>query len=137
MLFLQTTLKNDRKLFYRKIYVLLTRSKENLYVLIPEKFDENLPAEIKNVIETIKKIRKHSKSCRRAEQRQKNRKLKNKTSLHKTRAKRYKRQSRASGSRKRTICHNSGVVWVEFSLKFGLATTDQPMKANFTPVPTY
>ena len=71
LLFLQTTLKNDRKLFYRKIYVLLTRSKENLYVLIPEKFDENLPAEIKNVIETIKKIRKHSKSCRRAEQRQK------------------------------------------------------------------
>ena len=59
--FLQTTLKNDRKLFYRKIYVLLTRSKENLYVSIPEKLDENLPAEIKNTIETIKKIRKHSK----------------------------------------------------------------------------
>ena len=64
--FLKTTLKNDRKLFYRKIYVLLTRSKENLYVSIPEKLDKNLPTEIKNVIETIK-IRKHSKSCRRAE----------------------------------------------------------------------
>ena len=55
MPFLQTTLKNDRKLFYRKIYVLLTRSKENLYVSIPEKLDENLPDEIKSAIETIKK----------------------------------------------------------------------------------
>lgn len=52
--FLQTTLKNGRKLFYRKIYVLLTRSKENLYVSIPEKLDENLSNGIKNVIETIK-----------------------------------------------------------------------------------
>ena len=63
MLFLQTTLKNDRKLSYRKIYVLLTRSKENLYVLIPEKFDENLPAEIKNVIETIKKYASIAKAA--------------------------------------------------------------------------
>lgn len=109
--FLQTTLKNDRKLFYRKIYVLLTRSKENLYVSIPEKLDENLPDEKKHN-RNDKKIRKHSKSCRRAEQRRENRKLKNKTSLHKTRAKRYKRRSRASDSRKRTVCHNSGAIWV-------------------------
>ena len=61
--FLQTTLKNDRKLFYRKIYVLLTRSKENLYVSIPEKLDENLPAEIKNVIETIKKYASIAKAA--------------------------------------------------------------------------
>jgi len=61
--FLQTTLKNDRKLFFRKIYVLLTRSKENLYVSIPEKLDENLPAEIKNVIETIKKYASIAKAA--------------------------------------------------------------------------
>ena len=63
LLFLQTTLKNDRKLFYRKIYVLLTRSKENLYILTSEKFDENLPAEIKNVIETIKKYASIAKAA--------------------------------------------------------------------------
>ena len=63
MLFLQTTLKNDRKLFYRKIYVLLTRSKENLYVSIPEKLDENLPDEIKSVIETIKKYASIAKAA--------------------------------------------------------------------------
>jgi len=61
--FLQTTLKNDRKLFYRKIYVLLTRSKENLYVSIPEKLDENLPDEIKSVIETIKKYASIAKAA--------------------------------------------------------------------------
>jgi hypothetical protein len=61
--FLQTTLKNDCKLFYRKIYVLLTRSKENLYVSIPEKLDENLPTEIKNVIETIKKYASIAKAA--------------------------------------------------------------------------
>lgn len=61
--FLQTTLKNDRKLFFRKIYVLLTRSKENLYVSIPEKLDENLPNEIKSVIETIKKYASIAKAA--------------------------------------------------------------------------
>lgn len=42
-------------LFYRKIYVLLTRSRENLYISLPKNLDENLPDEIKQVIEIIKK----------------------------------------------------------------------------------
>ena len=121
--FLQTTLKNDRKLFFRKIYVLLTRSKENLYVSIPEKLDENLPNEIKSVIETIKKYASIAKAAEGPNKDEKNRKLKNKTSIHKTRAKRYKRRSRTGGDWKRTVCHNSWAVWLEFRLKFGLATT--------------
>lgn len=48
------TFENDKKLFYRKIYVLLTRSKENLYISLPDKIDENLPKEIKEVISIIK-----------------------------------------------------------------------------------
>ncbi len=53
--FLQTIYKNERALFYRKIYVLLTRSRENLYISLPKNLDENLPDEIKKVIEIIKK----------------------------------------------------------------------------------
>lgn len=53
--FLQTIYKNERALFYRKIYVLLTRSRENLYISLPRNLDENLPDEIKKVIEIIKK----------------------------------------------------------------------------------
>ncbi|WP_187424528.1 hypothetical protein [Campylobacter concisus] len=52
---MQTIYKNERELFYRKIYVLLTRSRENLYISLPKKLDENLPDEIKQVIEVIKK----------------------------------------------------------------------------------
>ena len=53
--FLQTIYKNERELFYRKIYVLLTRSRENLYISLPKNLDENLPDEIKQVIDIIKK----------------------------------------------------------------------------------
>ncbi len=53
--FLQTIYKNEMALFYRKIYVLLTRSRENLYISLPKNLDENLPDEIKQVIEIIKK----------------------------------------------------------------------------------
>ena len=53
--FLQTICKNERALFYRKIYVLLTRSRENLYISLPKNLDENLPDEIKKVVEIIKK----------------------------------------------------------------------------------
>ena len=53
--FLQTIYKNERALFYRKIYVLLTRSRENLYISLPKNLDENLPDEIKQVVEIIKK----------------------------------------------------------------------------------
>lgn len=53
--FLQTIYKNERALFYRKIYVLLTRSRENLYISLPKNLDENLPDEIKRVVEIIKK----------------------------------------------------------------------------------
>ena len=53
--FLQTIHKNERALFYRKIYVLLTRSRENLYISLPKNLDENLPDEISQVIEVIKK----------------------------------------------------------------------------------
>jgi len=53
--FLQTIYKNERALFYRKIYVLLTRSRENLYISLPKNLDENLPDEIKKVVEIIKK----------------------------------------------------------------------------------
>ena len=53
--FLQTIYKNERALFYRKIYVLLTRSRENLYISLPKNLDENLPDEIKQVIDVIKK----------------------------------------------------------------------------------
>ena len=53
--FLQTIYKNERVLFYRKIYVLLTRSRENLYISLPKNLDENSPDEIKQVIEVIKK----------------------------------------------------------------------------------
>lgn len=52
--FIKMTFENDKKLFYRKIYVLLTRSKENLYISLPDKIDENLPKEIKEVISIIK-----------------------------------------------------------------------------------
>ncbi|WP_204161529.1 ATP-binding domain-containing protein [Campylobacter concisus] len=55
LLFLQTIYKNERALFYRKIYVLLTRSRENLYISLPKNLDENLPDEIKQVVEIIKK----------------------------------------------------------------------------------
>ena len=44
--FLQTIYKNERALFYRKIYVLLTRSRENLYISLPKNLDENSPDEI-------------------------------------------------------------------------------------------
>lgn len=53
--FLQTIYKNERALFYRKIYVLLTRSRENVYISLPKNLDENLPDEIKQVVEIIKK----------------------------------------------------------------------------------
>lgn len=53
--FLQTIYKNERALFYRKIYVLLTRSRENLYISLPKNLNKNLPDEIKKVIEIIKK----------------------------------------------------------------------------------
>ena len=53
--FLQTIYKNERELFYRKIYVLLTRSRENLYISLPKNLDENLPDEIRQVVEIIKK----------------------------------------------------------------------------------
>lgn len=53
--FLQTIYKNEGALFYRKIYVLLTRSRENLYISLPKNLDENLPDEIKKVVEIIKK----------------------------------------------------------------------------------
>ena len=53
--FLQTIYKNERALFYRKIYVLLTRSRENLYISLPQKLDENLPDEIKQVVEIMTK----------------------------------------------------------------------------------
>jgi len=52
---LQTIYKNEKALFYRKIYVLLTRSRENLYISLSKNLDENLPDEIKQVIEVIKK----------------------------------------------------------------------------------
>lgn len=52
--FIKMTFENDKKLFYRKIYVLLTRSKENLYISLPDKIDENLPKEIKEVMSIIK-----------------------------------------------------------------------------------
>ena len=54
--FLQTIYKNEMALFYRKIYVLLTRSRENLYISLPKNLDENLPDEIKQVIEVIKNM---------------------------------------------------------------------------------
>ena len=59
--FLQTIYKNERVLFYRKIYVLLTRSRENLYISLPKNLDENLPDEIKKVVEIIKKYANLSK----------------------------------------------------------------------------
>ena len=43
--------------------MLLTRSKEHLYVSIPEKLDENLLNEIKSVIETIKKYASIAKAA--------------------------------------------------------------------------
>lgn len=52
---MQTIYKNERALFYRKIYVLLTRSRENLYISLPKNLDENLPDEIKQAVEIIKK----------------------------------------------------------------------------------
>ena len=52
---MQTIYKNEKALFYRKIYVLLTRSRENLYISLSKNLDENLPDEIKQVIEVIKK----------------------------------------------------------------------------------
>ena len=74
--FLQTIYKNERALFYRKIYVLLTRSRENLYISLPKNLDENLPDEIKQVIGVIKKYASITQDLP-----QKNEEIKEKSSL--------------------------------------------------------
>lgn len=53
--FCKPYIKMKWRFFIEKFYVLLTRSRENLYILLPKKLDENLPDEIKQVIEIIKK----------------------------------------------------------------------------------
>ena len=53
--FLHTIYKNERELFYRKIYVLLTRTRENLYISLHKILYENLHDEIKRLLEIIKK----------------------------------------------------------------------------------
>ncbi len=53
--FCKPYIKMKWRFFIEKFYVLLTRSRENLYILLPKKLDENLPDEIKQVIEVIKK----------------------------------------------------------------------------------
>ena len=53
--FLKTTAKNDPDILYRKVYVLLTRALENLYISIEnqDKLVDN--AELKNILEIINK----------------------------------------------------------------------------------
>lgn len=60
--FLKVIFTYDREIFYRKIYVLLTRSGAKLYISLPENIDENLAPEIKNVINTIKTYASNSKN---------------------------------------------------------------------------
>ena len=95
--FLQTIYKNERALFYRKIYVLLTRSRENLYISLPKNLDENLPDEIKKVIEIIKKYANLTQVLSETEGDKKTRSSLKLASIRGF--KRYKRRSRASCGR--------------------------------------
>ena len=109
--FLQTIYKNERELFYRKIYVLLTRSRENLYISLPKNLDENLPDEIKQVIEVIKKYASITQDLPPKNEEIKE-KIKPKTSLYKASFKRCKRGWRASGDGQSALCHHSRALCI-------------------------
>lgn len=57
--FLRRSLQQDKDIFYRKIYVLLTRALENIYISTGS-MKSNEDAKIKKVLEIIEKYKEHS-----------------------------------------------------------------------------
>ena len=97
-------------LFYRKIYVLLTRSRENLYISLPKNLDENLPDEIKQVIEIIKKYASITQDLP-----PKSEQIKEKSSLKLASIRpvlRDVKKGRASGDGQSALCHHSWAICI-------------------------
>ncbi len=59
--FLLTALKYEKELLYRKVYVLLTRAKERLYISLPNNFGDT-SQEITTILQTIQKYTSASNS---------------------------------------------------------------------------
>lgn len=80
--------------------------------MIPEKLDENLPAEIKNVIETIKKYASIAKAAEGPSKGEKTASSKIKLASIKPVLRDIKDGAELVVVGKRALCYNSGTIWV-------------------------